>query len=348
MARRARCRRCSRRPRAPRCRTASGAARARRSTVTRRPRGRPRSTDVRGQSLDYELAAPLTFDRLDLTVFADGRHSVPRRLRLEVDGAVRELTVPEITDQPGENATRTVPLTFAAGHRVARAGRRRRDPRRDDVQLLRERELALAGWHRRARGSGARRARASRRARGGVPRRPADGRRRAGAGAHRRDAWPTAVAGNPLAIEPCAPAIDLDAGSHELRTAPGIDTGVQIDRLVLASDVGGEPLAVDGGQVTGLPDTPPPVPDVRSLTTAGRGCACASTARPNPSGSCSASRPVRAGRASTDGAHVGERRLVAGYANGWLIDPDRSRSRSFWSGRRSGACGLRSGCRCWA
>ena len=51
-------------------------------------------------------------------------------------------------------------------------------------------------------------------------------------------------------------------GSHELRTAPGIDTGVQLDRLVLASDAGGDPLAVDGGQVTGLPDTPPPAPDV--------------------------------------------------------------------------------------
>jgi arabinofuranan 3-O-arabinosyltransferase len=133
---------------------------------------------------------------------------------------------------------------------------------------------------------------------------------------------PDAVAGNPLAIESCAPAIDLDAGSHELRTALGIDTGVQIDRLVLASDVGGEPLAVDGGQVTGLPDTPPPVPDVTVVDDGRTRMRVRVDGATEPFWLVLGQSASEGWTASTDGAQVGERRLVAGYANGWLMDPD--------------------------
>ena len=69
--------------------------------------------DVRNQHVDYDLPAPVTFDHMDLAVVADGRHSVPTRIRLEVDGEVRDLTLPPIADQTGENATAMVPLAFA-------------------------------------------------------------------------------------------------------------------------------------------------------------------------------------------------------------------------------------------
>ena len=78
-----------------------------------------------------------------------------------------------------------------------------------------------------------------------------------------------AVARQPLNIEACdpadpstTPAIDLAAGDHVVEAAPGIASGVQLDRLVLASDAGGTPLAVADGRVTGLPATPPPTPTV--------------------------------------------------------------------------------------
>jgi hypothetical protein len=69
---------------------------------------------VRGQWADYQLPTPITFDHMDLSVIADGRHSVPTRVRLEVGGDVRELTLPPITDQAAENATVAVPLSFPA------------------------------------------------------------------------------------------------------------------------------------------------------------------------------------------------------------------------------------------
>ena len=68
--------------------------------------------DVRNQYVEYRTAAPLSFDHLDLRVLADGRHSVPTRLRLEVDGQKRDLPLPAITDQAPENASTLVHLEF--------------------------------------------------------------------------------------------------------------------------------------------------------------------------------------------------------------------------------------------
>ncbi len=41
----------------------------------------------------------MTLDHLDLSVIADGRHSVPTSLRVTVDGKSREVAVPAIADQ---------------------------------------------------------------------------------------------------------------------------------------------------------------------------------------------------------------------------------------------------------
>ena len=64
-----------------------------------------------GQSISLQLPAPVTVDHLDLTVFADGRHSTPARLRIASDdGTVREVDVPPVPDSTAENATATVPV----------------------------------------------------------------------------------------------------------------------------------------------------------------------------------------------------------------------------------------------
>src|SRR5207237_7656004 len=75
---------------------------------------------VRGEWMQFKSAAKLSFDHMDLRVFADGRHSVPKVLRLDVDGRTRLLTLPDIADRPAENASAPVHVTFPAvtGHTV--------------------------------------------------------------------------------------------------------------------------------------------------------------------------------------------------------------------------------------
>ena len=135
--------------------------------------------DVRNQYVDYDLPAPVTFDHMDLAVVADGRHSVPTRIRLEVDGEVRDLTLPPIADQAGENATRDGSARVRAGDGEPRARHDRRRPRSDHVQLLRtDRRVSCPpgspSWESRVCTH-----RCPRPRRGRVPRRPPAHRRRA-------------------------------------------------------------------------------------------------------------------------------------------------------------------------
>ncbi len=54
-----------------------------------------------------------SFSHLNLQVVADGRHSVPTRITLSSASGSDVLTLPGIVDSRDENATATVPLTFA-------------------------------------------------------------------------------------------------------------------------------------------------------------------------------------------------------------------------------------------
>ena len=51
-----------------------------------------------GQWMEFTSPTPVTVDRLDLQVVADGRHSVPTQVTLSVDGTNVPLAVPPITD----------------------------------------------------------------------------------------------------------------------------------------------------------------------------------------------------------------------------------------------------------
>ncbi|HTD51222.1 MAG TPA: alpha-(1-_3)-arabinofuranosyltransferase family protein, partial [Acidimicrobiia bacterium] len=75
---------------------------------------------VGGQWVQFETAKPLTVSNMNLQVVADGRHSVPTSIALQVDNAVRHLTLPPISAHGAENATTTVPLHFPAmtGRRI--------------------------------------------------------------------------------------------------------------------------------------------------------------------------------------------------------------------------------------
>lgn len=140
-----------------------------------------------------------------------------------------------------------------------------------------------------------------------------------------------AVAGEPLAVrvsgeidgprrdlvvEPCGGPLILDASSHRLVAAPGHRTGIDIDRVVLSSGPGGD---ATGLGVRGTPtDHGPPVLDAGLGRTSGHLEVDAGDA---PfwvvlNQSLNDGWTLRA-----DGAEVGPRTLVNGYANAWLVDP---------------------------
>jgi arabinofuranan 3-O-arabinosyltransferase len=69
-----------------------------------------------GHWIEYTSAAPLTFDHLEMDIVADGRHSVPTRLHLDVDGVDHgDIEIPAIEDQPTINGTVHVSVPLPAG-----------------------------------------------------------------------------------------------------------------------------------------------------------------------------------------------------------------------------------------
>ncbi len=192
-----------------------------------------------GHWLEAETASPISFDRLDLAVVADGRHSVPTRIRLDVDGGEgvgagavnRFLDLPVIDDGPAGKVT-TIPLTFerVSGSRFRLTVEEVRAVSTPDFFSGTPLDLPVAI------------------AELGIPglrmARPAsafatgcrdDLVRLEGAPLPVRLTGTAAAleAREGLAVESCPPLVDLPAGSHDLRSAAGRRTGIDIDRLVL-------------------------------------------------------------------------------------------------------------------
>ena len=68
-----------------------------------------------GRFVEYTLPSAVPLTHLDLSVVADGRHSVPTELQIAADGqAPVTVAVPAIVDGSDENHTVTVPLDFPA------------------------------------------------------------------------------------------------------------------------------------------------------------------------------------------------------------------------------------------
>jgi hypothetical protein len=277
---------------------------------------------VTGQWLQYEMSEPIDVDRLDLQVVADGRHSVPTRLRVEVDGRGQDVEVPPIADVrgAGENATAAVRLDL--------------DPMRGRtvrVTVLEAREVRSREYH-----SEAELALPVGIAELGIdgltaPRLPrtvpdecrddlvaVDGKplsvRLVGARA-------AGEAGEPLSVEACDRSLMLDAGTHTLTTAHGSDVGVDVDRLVLASEPGGDAMVVDAGRVVGLPPEPPPAPEVTVDDHGAVSYDATVDSATHPywlvlGESRSDGWQATAG----DGGDLGTSTLVDGFANGWLVE----------------------------
>jgi arabinofuranan 3-O-arabinosyltransferase len=266
---------------------------------------------VIGQSATFTSATPLTVDHLDLTVIADGRHSVPTALSLSTDGgAPEQVAVPPITDDSShENATRTVRVALPKAL-TGRALTVRIDDIRAEktIDYISEQsvdlpvaiaELGVPGLHLPP-------------ATGNVP------------SACRSDlvtidgtpvpvrmlgTTATALNRDPLTLEACNGPVRLGAGDHVVRTAVGLRGGVDVDRLVLDS---------------AAPTTPAARPGAPAVSVTGQTRVSYDATVTGATGPfwLVLGQSVNAGwHAKVNGHDLGPSTLVDGYANGWLVRP---------------------------
>jgi len=279
---------------------------------------------VRGQWIDYTTPKPLTFDHMDLQLIADGRHSVPRRLRLDVDGATRELDIPPIADQSVPNGTVTVPLRFPAvtGRHI-----------RVTIEDVREEHAhTYASAATRLEPAGIAELGIPGLSLSNAPTRIDTGCRSDlltidGRAVRVRIVGPASAATATMGLDviACDGPVTLGPGRHVLTTARGKDAGISLDRLVLASGTKAVPLSVGDGHVSLGSDASLASSTMPSIVITHNG---RTTLRAHVSG---ATQPfwLVLGESLSPGWHarivhgsdLGAPTLVDGYANGWKVTP---------------------------
>jgi arabinofuranan 3-O-arabinosyltransferase len=277
-----------------------------------------------GAWVQLSAPSPRTVSQLNLQLVADGRHSVPTRFTLEVDGKpLRDIKVPATKDGRAENGTVSAPVHFPAvtgkTFRLVVTGTRA-EMTKDyfggqplalpvgiaEVGAPGLQVPALAGSQQ-----------LDTRCRSDLV--TLDGRpvpvRLSGTvqDAEQRD-------GLPLSL--CGPAPALSAGNHDLRSARGNVSGIDVDRLVLASAAGG------GAGVATDPFTGPArTADAPAVQMQGDGPVSyrlqVTGAQPG--------KPfwLVLGQSDSPGwqavaaglGKLGPPQVVDGYANGWLVTP---------------------------
>ncbi len=282
-----------------------------------------------GQTMSFTVPTPVTVDHLDLTVFADGRHSTPSRLKIQSnDGTTREVDVPPVPDQPQENATATIPLdiepvtgtdltiTIEAVHPRLVADYYTGAQHLAPVAIA---ELGIPGIRRAPEpatlAGGCRSGLVS-----------VDGTdvpvRLVGstADAERREGTP---------FELCQDGLLLTRGHHEVHTRAGSRTGIDVDRFVLVSAAGGAPATtaeVAGGSPNIGAESLAATPKVH-VTARGRDHTTVRITGATAPFWFVLGQSNNAGwQATANGTDLGASTLIDGYANGWLVKPARSGS----------------------
>ncbi len=200
----------------------------------------------RGSWIEAVAGKAQVFDHVDLSVVADGRHSIPSRILIEVDDESVELDVGKIAESKTEGATSTVRLTFAPirGKRIritvvdylARQGTSFYDP------TLRDMPIAIAGT--------------------GIIATQFDVSAPRDLGCRNDlvflDGEPIAVRlvavtdviarGDAMTMGTCdGEPIQITSGTHTLTTTRGLDTAIDIDRVVLDTAEGPDPVPTRSG-----------------------------------------------------------------------------------------------------
>lgn len=278
--------------------------------------------DPTGQWLQASLAAPVTMDHLNLAVVADGRHSVPTQLTLQVDGTTqRTINLPAIADRGPEGATTSIPVTFpvvtGSTFRLVVSGVRAEATRDYTTHRITDLPVAIAD--------------------AGLPGVPGPARPGTLDTGCRSDLLTvdghpvaarvsgdeaSAVADRALSLTACDRGLSLTPGRHVLRSGPGAADGIDIDRAVLTSGPGGAPMAA---APLGAPRSTAGA-TVRVTSGSRTGYDLQVTSTDGKPFFLVLGQSFNAGwqAEATSGAKVAGKQLVDGYANGWEIAPGRS------------------------
>ena len=263
-----------------------------------------------GEYVGVSGGAPFTFDEVELSLLADGKHQVPTRVRIVADGravATRDLGAiadgttgrADVRLAVPETTARAVRIEFVAFRRATRA-----EPR--GLLPLGVVEVRIAG--------------APAPIGGAIePACRADLIRIDGAAVEVRLRGGADAARTGLTIEPCGEPVTLDASAHEVRTARGLDTGIDIDRLVLRADAPTRDPNRDGGATSD-----PAAPAVELLSNRRDGATVRIDAADGSFWLVLSESLSSGWEASSRDAVISQPTMVNGYANGWLVTPGDS------------------------
>ncbi len=281
-----------------------------------------------GSWLDYDLVHPITFDHLTMSLVTDGKHSVPTAITVSAGGQSRTVALPPLADTAKPWSTQNVTVPFAAltGTNIRVTF--------DSVRTVTDRdyysdapvalpiavaEMDIPGMPRAVPGP----------AQLPAPCRSdlltVDG-----------SPVPVTITGTTASAESlgyldvrgCGSAADgiaLGPGPHVVQTQPGFPPGVNvdIDSIVLDSAPGGAALApTPSGRVEPTESgAAPTLTVVHSSTTSTQ------VVVHDPKGPfwMVLGQSTNAGWHATTGTgrDLGAPRLIDGYANGWLVVPDK-------------------------
>ena len=275
---------------------------------------------VQGNIATYTTDGAMTFDHLDLVVFADGRHSVPTELTLTADGGSPVIVpVPAIEDDPSrENSTASVRIDLPAPIEATRLA----------IQLSAIRAVTTVDYY--SENAVTMPVGIAEWGIDGLEVPPLPSTVDTGCGAYLEINGETVsvratgdtdavLARGPMDLRECpGNDVDLAAGEVRVSTVAGKDVGLDIDRVVLRSAAGGTPRTTNGQFA--------PVPPTVTVESAGR---VSYSLRVED-----ATEPfwLVLGQSRNDGwkatvkgqGSLGAPTLIDGYANGWYVTPTGS------------------------
>jgi hypothetical protein len=307
-----------------------------------------------GNWIQLNSQTPFTLSQGQFSFVTDGQHSVPTELGVVVDGTkVGDVQVPALPDTAKHGATRTVTLQLpaATGTSVRFVVDAVRQVSTTDsisegtsIMPIGVAEINLPGIP--GIGQDAQRAQPpanldASQCRTGLL--TVDGQQ---IGLRISGTTKDAAARTGLDVVTCGPPVQLSAGDHVLRTANGATTGIDLDRLVFASDIGGTTWP-DATATNALDTTPQQRQAELTAQKADYGTAVAAAAVTqtpkvqvklssattlvlNVTGATPGSpfwlvlgQSLSAGWHAKidDSTDLPAPQLVDGYANGWRIDP---------------------------